>query len=206
MDTTVFIIDDDSSVRRSLARLLGDAGHAVETFGSAEAFLEALPAAFVRPACAVVDLRMPGLDGLQLQERLNERSAPCSVVFMSGHGSIPATVQAMRLGAVTFLIKPIHDEDLIEAVAEGLEAHRLVLAGSLRADEILRRIATLSDRERETMAWVISGALNKQIADGLGIAERTVKFHRSKVMEKMGVVSVADLVRLCDAAGFGRAE
>ena len=205
MDTTVYIIDDDSSVRRSLARLVRDGGHAVETFASAEAFLEALPAAFAGPACAVVDLQMPGLGGLELQEKLVERAAPCPVVFMSGNGSIPETVQAMRQGAVTFLTKPIHDEDLLGAVAEGLAAHRRLLAGSLLADEIRRRIDSLSDRERETMAWVIAGALNKQIAHELEIAERTVKFHRSRVMEKMGVASVADLVRLCDAAGFKRA-
>lgn len=125
---------------------------------------------------------------------------------MSGNGSIPATVKAMRQGAVTFLAKPIHDEDLLGAITEGLEAHRHLLAGSLLADEIRRRIASLSNRERETMAWVIAGVLNKQIAHELGIAERTVKFHRSRVMEKMGVVSVADLVRLCDAAGFARAR
>lgn len=204
--TQVFIIDDDDSVRRGLARLVREGGHAIETFASAESFLEALPPAFSQPTCAVIDLQMPGLGGLELQERLCTRDRPCSVVFMSGNGSIEATVRAMRGGAVTFLTKPIHDEDLLTAINEGLEAHRRRLSSSMQTDEILRRIATLSDREKETMAWVITGALNKQIAGALDIAERTVKAHRSKVMEKMGVFSVAELVRLCDAAGFSKPE
>ena len=149
---------------------------------------------------------MPGLGGLELQERLKSRPCPCSIVFVSGNGSIPATVRAMRGGAVTFLTKPIHDEDLLGAVAEGLEAHRRLLIDSLQVGEIHSRNASLTDRERETMARVITGMLNKQIAGQLDLAERTVKFHRAKVMEKMGVVSVADLVRICDQAGFAPAK
>lgn len=206
MESLVYIIDDDASVRRGLARLVREGGHAVESFASAEDFLETLPAAFTRPTCALVDLQMPGLGGLELQERLKLLPSPCSIVFMSGNGSIPATVQAMRAGAVTFLTKPIHDEDLLGSIAEGLESHRRLLAESMQAGEIHRRIASLSDRERETMSWVITGKLNKQIADELDLAERTVKFHRARVMEKMGVVSVADLVRLCDQAGFAPAK
>ena len=204
--TTVYLIDDDASVRRSLARLVAGGGHTVETYASAEEFLAALPTVFVRPACAVIDLQMPGLGGLELQKRLLARDWPCSVVFMSGNGSIRATVQAMRGGAVTFLTKPIHDEDLLAAIAEGLADHRRRLSNSTVTDEIRRRIATLSGRERETMAWVVTGALNKQIAGELDIAERTVKAHRSKVMEQMGVASVAELVRLCDAVGFSRSR
>lgn len=206
MEALVYIIDDDASVRRGLARLVREGGHAVESFASAEDFLETLPTAFYRPTCALVDLEMPGLGGLELQERLRSRPCPCSIVFMSGNGSIPATVQAMRAGAVTFLTKPIHDGDLLGSIAEGLDSHRRLLAESMQAGEIHRRIASLSDRERETMAWVITGKLNKQIAEALDLAERTVKFHRAKVMEKMGVVSVADLVRLCDLAGFAPAK
>lgn len=206
MEALVYIIDDDASVRRGLARLVREGGHVVESFASAEEFLETLPAALTRPTCALVDLQMPGLGGLELQERLNSLPSPCSIIFMSGEGNIPATVQAMRAGAVTFLTKPIHDEDLLESIAEGLDSHRRLLAASLHAEELHRRIASLSDRERETMAWVITGSLNKQIADQLDLAERTVKFHRAKVMEKMGVVSVADLVRLCDQAGFAPAK
>jgi FixJ family two-component response regulator len=206
MDPKVCIIDDDASVRRGLARLVREGGHIVEVYASAEEFLDSLPAAFDRPVCAVIDLHMPGLGGLELQERMMALPSTCSVVFMSGNGGIPATVQAMRRGAITFLTKPIHDEDLLAAIAEGLESHRLLLLGSQKVGEMRRRIATLSERERETMGWVITGALNKQIADRLGIAERTVKAHRAKVMEKMGVVSVADLVRLCDRAGFPGAK
>lgn len=203
--TTVFIVDDDASVRRSLARLVREGGHAVEAFPSGEEFLAALPFPFVSPCCALIDLQMPGLGGLDVQERLTRLDRPCPIVFMSGNGSIDATVRAMRGGAVTFLTKPIDDEDLLAAIEEALGNHRVDLADSLRTNEIRRRIDTLSDRERETMAWVITGALNKQIADALEIAERTVKAHRSKVMEKMGVASVAELVRLCDTAGFSKA-
>ncbi|MBU6178540.1 MAG: response regulator, partial [Verrucomicrobia bacterium] len=172
---TVFIVDDDDSVRRSLARLIRACGHAVETFPSGEEFLASLPPASAGPACAIIDLQMPGLGGLDLQGELMKRDRPCSVVFMSGNGSIPATVQAMRGGALTFLTKPMDDEDLLGAIAEGLAIHRRLLSERSQADEIRRRIATLSERERETMAWVITGALNKQIASGLDIAERTVK-------------------------------
>jgi FixJ family two-component response regulator len=202
METMVYIIDDDASVRRSLARLVRSEGHRVESYASAEAFFAALPATHACPSCALVDLQMPGIGGLELQGRLNRHPCPCSVVFMSGNGSVPATVQAMRNGAVTFLTKPIHDEDLLNAIEEGIEAHRRLLADSQHTEETRRRIATLSKREKETIAWVITGALNKQIAGELNLAERTVKFHRSKAMEKLGVASVADLVRLCGIAGF----
>ena len=206
MTEVVYIIDDDPSVRRSLTRLVREGGYGVEAFASAEEFLAALPDVLGRPTCAVVDLRMPGLDGLELQERLNARVHPCPVVLVSGNGDIPATVKAMRRGAVTFLTKPFLDEDLLGAIAEGIETHRVLLAGSLQAARIRQRITTLSERERETMAWVITGALNKQIAGELGIAERTVKAHRAKVMEKMGVFSVAELVRLCDEVDFAPAR
>ncbi len=206
MASIIYIIDDDPSVRRSLTRLVRHGGYEVESFASAEDFLAAIPAALVRPTCAVVDLRMPGLSGLELQERINARPHPCSVVFVSGNGDIPATVKAMRHGAVTFLTKPFHDEELLTAIAEGNDAHRKLLVDTLHAERIRQRIKSLSERERETMSWVITGALNKQIAEELDIAERTVKAHRAKVMEKMGVVSVAELVRLCDEAGFSAAR
>lgn len=202
---TVYIIDDDSSVRRSLARLVRDAGYGEETFSSAEEFLAVCPESFSGPACVVVDLQMPGLGGLEMQRRLNERhggTASLPLIFISGNGDIPATVEAMRQGAVTFLTKPFDDEDLLGAIAEGLATHRDLLAGTARTEELRTRIATLSPREQEVMAWVITGALNKQVAAELGIVEQTVKVHRARVMEKMGVVSVAELVRSCDAAGF----
>jgi FixJ family two-component response regulator len=204
---TIYIIDDDSSVRRSLGRLVRHAGYREETFSSGEEFLAACPDSFTRPTCIVVDLRMPGLSGLELQRRLNERhrnegAAPCPLIFISGNGDIPASVEAMRQGAVTFLAKPFEERDLLGAIAEGLASHRDILAETARTEELRSRIATLSPREREVMAWVITGALNKQIAAELGIVEQTVKVHRARVMEKMGVVSVAELVRGCDVAGF----
>lgn len=206
MAPIIYIIDDDPSVRRSLVRLAREGGYEVEAFASAEEFLGAIPAAFIRPTCAVVDLRMPGLTGLELQERLNASTHPCPVVFVSGNGDIPATVKAMRQGALTFLTKPFDNEELLSAIAEGIETHRKQLADSQQAARIRHRIETLSERERETMSWVITDALNKQIAGELGIAERTVKAHRAKVMEKMGVVSDAELVRLCDEVGFTSAH
>jgi FixJ family two-component response regulator len=202
---TVYIIDDDPSVRRSLARLVSLAGYREEVFDSGENFLAALPSSFSTPVCVIIDLQMPGIGGLDLQRQLNELNggtAPCPMVFISGNTDIPATVEAMRQGAVTFLPKPFDDEDLLRAIAEGLVMHRGHLAESERTGEIRARIVSLSPREREVMAWVITGALNKQIAAELGIVEQTVKVHRARVMEKMGVISVAGLVRCCDAVGF----
>jgi FixJ family two-component response regulator len=145
---------------------------------------------------------MPGLSGLDLQQQLNARALHCPIIFISGNGDIPSSVRAMRQGAVTFLTKPYHDEDILQAIAEGLESHRTLLRAATRANAAAHRIAMLSAREREVMARVINGSLNKQIAGELGIVEQTVKVHRSRVMEKMGVASVAALVRLCDMAGF----
>lgn len=199
---TIYLVDDDPSVRRSLSRLVRQAGYEDQAFDSAEAFLAACPASFGHPSCAVVDLQMPGLSGLELQQRIKDHPAPCPVIFISGHGDIPSSVQAMRQGAVTFLTKPFDDEALLRAISEGLASHRGLLATTARESAASGRIAKLSDREREVMAWVITGALNKQIAGHLDIVEQTVKVHRSRVMEKLGVVSVAELVRLCDAAGF----
>ncbi len=206
MEPTVYIIDDDAAVRDGFARLVRRTGHAVQVYDSAEAFLAELPHVFTHPACAVVDLVMPGLDGIELQARVNETPSPCSIVFVSGNGSIPATVQAMRRGAITFLTKPVTAQSLLAAVEEGLHAHKLLLTKSTDTESLRIRIASLSERERETMSWVITGALNKQIAAALGISERTVKAHRANILEKTGVTSVADLVRLCDAAGFPKAK
>jgi FixJ family two-component response regulator len=202
---TVYIIDDDPSVLRSLGRVVSRAGYRGELFASGEEFLAAVPRSFATAACVVVDLQMPGLDGLELQRRLNrldDGGPGCPVVFVSGNGDISATVRAMRQGAVTFLQKPFDEDELLGAIGEGLAKHRRLLAESSKTAEVKSRIATLSRREREVMGWVITGALNKQIAAELGIVEQTVKVHRSRVMEKMGVTSVAELVRQCDLAGF----
>ena len=199
---TVYIVDDDGSVRRCLSRIVRHAGLDARDFPSAEEFLTARLDAPAHPACLVLDLHMPGLGGLELQRELAAGPAPCPVIFISGHGDIPATVQAMKQGAVTFLPKPFDDRDLLGAIHEALDRHRALLDAASRTDSLRSRIEALTEREREVMAWVITGALNKQIAAGLGIVEQTVKVHRARVMEKMRVQSVAELVRLCDAAGF----
>ena len=199
---TVFIVDDDASICRSLSRLVRSAGLEARAFASAEEFLEARPESLQRPACLVLDLQMPDIGGLELQRELSASPAPCPVIFISGNGDIPLTVQAMKQGAVTFLTKPFDDRDLLQSIDEALEKHRHLLASFSQVQSIHDRIDDLTDRERDVMAWVITGALNKQIAAYLGIAEKTVKVHRGRVMEKMRVTSVAELVRQCEAAGF----
>jgi FixJ family two-component response regulator len=203
---TVFIVDDDASVCRSLARLLRHAGFEARTFGSAEEFLRAAMETASHPACLVLDLQMPGLNGLELQHQIAASPSACPVIFISGHGSIPASVQAMRQGAVTFLTKPFDATDLLQAVHEALAQHRQQLEAGARVRAVAARVQELTDREREVMAWVITGALNKQIAARLGIVEKTVKVHRARVLEKMQAASVADLVRLCALAGVEAAR
>ncbi|MES2922679.1 MAG: response regulator [Verrucomicrobiota bacterium] len=202
---TVFIVDDDSSICRSLSRLVRSVGLEAQAFTSAEEFLEARPESFQRPACLVLDLQMPGIGGLELQRELSDSPAPCPVIFISGNGDIPLTVQAMKQGAVTFLSKPFDDESLLQSIGEALEKHHRLLVSVCQVQAIRDRMDGLTEREREVMGWVITGALNKQIAANLGIAEKTVKVHRGRVMEKMHVASVAELVRLCETAGFAEA-
>ena len=204
--STVFIVDDDASVLRSLARVVRQAGYEARTFASAEEFLGDQPPTQTMPACLVLDLTMPGIGGLELQRKLAASPAACPVIFISGNGTIPATVQAMKQGAVTFLSKPFDQDDLLQAVREALDQHRLSLSANARLALIRQGIASLTDREREVMQWVITGALNKQIAGQLGIVEKTVKVHRARVLEKMGVTSVAELVRRCAAVGFAEAQ
>ena len=199
---SVFIVDDDASVCRCLSRMARRAGLNALTFSSAEDFLGARPDPLLHPACLVLDLQMPGLGGLELQRELAAGPAPCPVIFISGNGDIPATVQAMKQGAVTFLTKPFEQDYLLHAIREAIDRHRGMLASVCQVQSLRERIDGLTEREQEVMAWVISGALNKQIAAELGIVEQTVKVHRARVMEKMHAVSIAELVRLCDAAGF----
>jgi len=202
---SVFIVDDDASVLRSLARMVRQAGYEARTFASAEEFLCSQPMP-PQPACLVLDLTMPGLSGLELQQELAARSATCPVIFISGNGTIPDTVQAMKQGAVTFRSKPFDDEDLLQAIAEAVAQHRKPLVDGAQVAAMHERLGLLTEREREVMAWVITGALNKQIAGHLGIVEKTVKVHRARALEKLRVTSVAELVRLCDAAGFAPAK
>lgn len=196
----VYIVDDDPSVRIALARLLGSAGYGVETFDSAEAFLAREHADTL--ACLLLDVSMPGLDGLALQSRLAARSEALPIVFLTGHGDIPMSVSAMKRGACDFLTKPVDDEVLLEAVRQALVKQRADLAERLAIHAARARLASLTPRETEVLRWVIGGALNKQIAAQLGIAEATVKIHRGRVMEKVGVRSVAQLVELCRHVGF----
>ena len=188
----VFVVDDDESVRKSLARVMTSAGYAVRTFSSARDFIDsALPAG---PCCAVLDVRMPGLSGLELQETLVRAARRMPIVFVTGHGDIAMSVKAMKAGAVDFLTKPFDANALLRAV-------QVAIARDVRDADVLSRVETLTPRETEVLALVVSGLLNKQIAGELGIGEKTVKVHRARVMEKMGAGSVAELVRLADRAG-----
>lgn len=196
----VYLVDDDDAVRRSVSRLLRSAGLDPVGYASAEEFLRELePGA---DGCVVLDLSMPGLDGLALQRELSARGSALPVVFMSGHADVPKSVSAMKEGAVDFLTKPVKGQVLLQAVEKALGRNRAALEDRRAADELHRRIASLTQREREVMEGVVAGRLNKQIAGELGIAEQTVKVHRARVMEKMSAVSVADLVRMADRAGL----
>ncbi len=196
---TVFLIDDDDSVRRGLARLLISAGLKVAAFPSAEAFLEHKRRDGC--GCIVLDVCMGGLSGTGLQARLVADGCDLPIVFLSGHGSIPLSVGAMKQGAVDFLTKPVDDEVLLAAVRQSLARHEAMVRRRTELAAARERMASLTARELEVMRCVLSGALNKQIASRLGIAEKTVKVHRARVMEKLDIGSVADLVRFCEAAG-----
>jgi FixJ family two-component response regulator len=195
----VFVVDDDESVRTSLATLLESDGYAVESFASAAAYLS--NATNVGPACLVLDVRLPGLDGFALQRQLTEKGRMEQIVFITGYGDIPMGIKAMKHGAIDFLAKPFEDQDLLDAVAQATA--RSVYSWRSREEvmEIRARIAALTPREFEVFRLVIAGLLNKQIAAELGAALRTIKTHRGRVMHKLGVQSVADLVRLAQKAG-----
>jgi FixJ family two-component response regulator len=196
----VLITDDDPSVRKALARLLRSAGFQAKAFVSAEDLLrEPLPDA---PACAVLDVHLPGLDGLDLQRALSEKDASLPVVFITGHGDIPTTVRAMRAGAVDFLPKPFDDRDLLDAVRQALARHAQARQAGAGLLDLRRRYESLSPREREVLALVVSGMLNKQVGHRLGITERTVKEHRAQIMHKMRADSLAELVRMTVRLGI----
>jgi FixJ family two-component response regulator len=190
---TVFVVDDDASVRKALARSIQAAGLNVKTFASAREFLDQEPPK--GPGCLVLDLRMPGLSGLDLQTELHSRNVQTPIIFITGHGNIPVTVKAMKRGAVDFLPKPFNVKDLLRAIQEALKKDERLQASRAEGTEVERRIQLLTPREREVLDLVVKGLLNKQIAAQLGAAERTVKVHRGRVMHKMQVQSVADLVR-----------
>jgi FixJ family two-component response regulator len=195
----IFIVDDDPSVRKSLTRVMTSAGYAVEAFASARDFLTRTP--FVGPCCLVLDVRMPGLTGLDLQEALAGKGHRMPIVFITGHGDISMSVKAMKGGAADFLTKPFDVENLLDAVERALTKDIKVLGDEGQTAEVLERVERLTAREMEVFALVVTGMLNKQIAGELGIGEKTVKVHRARVMEKMQAGSVAELVRLADRAG-----
>jgi FixJ family two-component response regulator len=198
MSEKVFVVDDDPRVRKGLARLLASEGVTADVFGSAEEFLGAFDPR--SEGCILLDLAMPGRDGLALQEELARRGCELPVIFVTGRADVPATVRAMKGGAVDFLTKPAPARDLLAAVGKALERDRARRAARKDQDELTRRLATLTARERDVMEGVVAGLLNKQIAGRLGIAEKTVKTHRGRVMAKMGTGSVAELVRLLERA------
>ena len=195
----VFIVDDDASVRRSLSRLIGSAGYAVEAFPSAREFLAREPHS--GPCCLVLDVRMPRLTGLDLQETLAAAGRRPAIVFVTGHVDVPMSVRAMKGGAVDLLTKPVDVEDLLGAIHRAVAKDVQDLGAEARVTEIQKRVKTLTARETEVFALVVTGMLNKQIAFQLGIGEKTVKVHRARVMEKMQAASVAELVRLADRVG-----
>jgi len=199
-NAVIAIVDDDLSVRRSLQRLIRSAGWNAESFASAQEFL-ARPGPGT-PSFLVLDLRLPGLSGLDLQKRMAEIGLEIPIVFLTGHGNIPASVQAMKAGAVEFLTKPFDEEDLFQAIQEAIERDRRTRQQRAEKRELKNRYASLTSREQEIMEQVISGTLNKQIAAELGITEFTVKFHRGHIMRKMHADSLADLVRMAENLGI----
>lgn len=198
----VFIVDDEPAVLKGLSRLLRSAGLAVETFLSSQDFLNHfLPNT---PGCLVLDVAMPGLNGLDLQKALVAKGSAVPIIFLTGHGDIPMSVQAMKRGAADFLTKPVNDDDLLKAVRSAIGTDRKTRQARAEVAEIQQRLMTLTPREREVMDHVLSGQLNKQSAADLGIVEKTIKVHRARMMEKMKVHSVADLVRLAERAGIAK--
>jgi len=192
----VFIVDDDISVRESLEALIQSEGWKAETFASAPEFLDR-PRAFV-PSCLVLDLSLPGLNGLELQKRVAAERTDLPIIFITGYGDVPKTVQAMKAGAVEFLTKPFNDEVLLTAIRQALGRSRLALARDAELQELRDRYASLTHREQQVLALVVSGLLNKQVGGELGITEITVKAHRGQVMHKMKADSVAHLVKMAE--------
>ncbi|MBN1817164.1 MAG: response regulator transcription factor [Sedimentisphaerales bacterium] len=189
----VFIVDDDDSVRKALTRLIQSVNMKVECFTSSEAFLSR--PRYEGPCCLVLDIRMPGLSGLDLQEKLAKDKLALPIIFITGHGTIPMSVRAIKAGAVDFLEKPFEDQALLDLIKQALERDRQTRQEYAHQREILERFESLTLREREILSYVVMGKLNKQIALQLGISEKTVKVHRAHVMEKMQAKSLADLVR-----------
>ena len=194
MRATIFIVDDDAAVRDSLKMLLRSVGQAVETFGSGQEFIDAYSED--RPGCLVLDIRMPGMSGLELQQKLNERHSIMPIIFITGHGDVPMAVEAMQAGAVDFIQKPFRDQDLIDRINQALEKDQNNRAALGERNDIRKRLETLTPREREVLDLVVHGKANKVIAGDLRLSQRTVEIHRARVMEKMQASSLAHLVRM----------
>ena len=200
----IYVVDDDPSMRKALERLLRSAGHDAKTFASALEFLDFNhPDA---PGCLILDIKMPKLSGLELQERLAAKGISFPIVFITGHGTVPASVKAFKAGAMDFLQKPFKDSELLDAVSRGIEKHRRLKQEQNEIKELRARMEALTPRECEVLRLVVSGMLNKQVAFDLGTAEKTIKVHRARVMEKMDARSFADLVRFAEKLGIRSPE
>ena len=198
---TVYVVDDDADVLKAIERLLESIGLNVATFSSPHQFLESYDR--TAPGCLVLDLALPGLNGLDVQRVLEEQSSVLPIVFLTGRGDIAASVHAMKHGAADFLTKPVDDTALLAAVHEALARDTVLRPAQLERERIAKLIAALTERERQVLKGIVSGKLNKQIATELGTTEKTIKFHRGNLMRKMDVRVVADLVKLAERAGIG---
>jgi FixJ family two-component response regulator len=196
----VFVVDDEAPVRKALARLLRAAGYEVATFGTAAEFLTGA-SVDGGPCCVVTDLMMPGLSGLELQERLRARGTEMPIVFLSGHGEVADGVRAMKDGAVDFLLKPVPEDELLATISAALDRDAKSRAERAQRQGLESRLARLTPRERQVFALVVTGLGNKQVGFALGASEKTIKVHRGRVMEKMEAGSLAELVRMADALG-----
>ncbi len=203
-ESIVYVVDDDESVREAIQSLIRSVGLHVEAFASAQDFLRSKRPDV--PGCLVLDIRLPGFSGLQLQRKLADADFRIPIVFMTGHGDIPMTVKAMKAGAVEFLTKPFRDQDLLDAIQQAIETDRSARRERSLTDDLRERYESLTRREREVMRLVVSGLLNKQIAGELGTSEITVKTQRGQVMQKMGAGSLADLVRMAERLGVRAPE
>ena len=200
MKATVYVVDDDPSVRAGLSRLLQSVGLTVKTFTSAREFLEQVVAE--EPGCVIADLRMPAMSGLELQEQLMTRNLNLPVIFLTGYGTVPASVRAMKRGAADFLEKPVDDQVLLDAIFPALEKDRENRHKQAEVKVIQDRLTSLTPREYEVLTLIITGMINKQAASELGTTEKTIKVHRARLMEKMHCESLAQLVRLAEKAGI----